>query len=101
MVIKLKRSLGLFETTLYGVGVILGAGVYVLIGKAAALTGNSLWAAFAIGALIATFTGLSYAELSSMFQKASGEHYYAQKAFNNHIAFLVGWLIIIGGIIAG
>jgi len=100
MVIKLKRSLGLFETTLYGVGVILGAGVYVLIGKAAALTGNSLWAAFAIGALIATFTGLSYAELSSMFQKASGEHYYAQKAFNNHIAFLVGWLIIIGGIIA-
>ena len=45
MVIKLKRSLGLFETTLYGVGVILGAGVYVLIGKAAALTGNSLWAA--------------------------------------------------------
>ena len=100
MATKLKRSLGLFETTLYGVGVVLGAGVYVLIGKAAGLAGNSLWAAFAIGAFIATFTGLSYAELSSMFQKASGEHYYAQKAFNNHIAFLVGRLIVIGGIIA-
>src|SRR3989344_3416599 len=100
MATQLKRSLGLFETTFYGVGVVLGAGVYVLIGKAAGLAGNSLWAAFAIGAFIATFTGLSYAELSSMFQKASGEHYYAQKAFNNHIAFLVGWLIVIGGIIA-
>ncbi|MBS3064774.1 MAG: amino acid permease, partial [DPANN group archaeon] len=100
MATQLKRSLGLFETTFYGVGVVLGAGVYVLIGKAAGLAGNSLWAAFAIGAFIATFTGLSYAELSSMFQKAGGEHYYAQKAFNNHIAFLVGWLIVIGGIIA-
>ena len=100
MAVKLKRTLGLFETTLYGVGIILGAGIYVLIGKAAGLAGNLTWAAFAIGALIAAFTGLSYAELSSLFPKAGGEYVYAEKAFNKRLAFLVGWLIVAGGTIA-
>ncbi len=96
----LKRSLGLFETTLYGVGVIVGAGVYALIGKAAGLAGNAVWLSFVVGALIAAFTGLSYAELSSMFPKAGGEYIYAKKAFNRRLAFLVGWLIVVGGVIA-
>jgi APA family basic amino acid/polyamine antiporter len=96
----LKRTLGLFETTFYGIGVILGAGIYALIGKAAGLAGNAVWAAFAIGALIAAFTGLSYAELSSMFPKSGGEYVFAEKAFNKKIAFLIGWLIVIGGVIA-
>ena len=100
MATKLKRELGLLETTFYGVGVILGAGIYVLIGKGAGLAGNMVWAAFAIGALIAAFTGLSYAELSSMFPKSGGEYVFAEKAFNKRIAFLIGWLIIIGGVIA-
>jgi APA family basic amino acid/polyamine antiporter len=100
MATHLKRTLGLFEVTLYGVGVILGAGIYALLGKAAGLAGNAVWAAFAIGAFIAAFTGLSYAELSSMFPKAGGEYVYTEKAFNKRLAFLVGWLIIAGGIIA-
>jgi APA family basic amino acid/polyamine antiporter len=100
MAAKLERELGLFETVFYGVGIILGAGIYVLIGKAAGLAGNMAWAAFLIGSLIAAFTGLSYAELSSMFPKAGGEYVYTEKAFNRRLAFLVGWLIIIGGVIA-
>ena len=100
MATHLKRSLGLFETTLYGVGVILGAGIYALIGKASGLAGNAVWAAFAIGAFISAFTGLSYAELSSMFPKAGGEYVYTEKAFNRKLAFIVGWLIFVGGIIA-
>ena len=98
--VSLRRELGLFETTLYGVGVIVGAGVYALIGKAAGLAGNAVWLAFAIGAVIAAFTGLSYAELASMFPKAGGEYTYAEKAFNRRVAFLIGWLIVIGGAIA-
>jgi APA family basic amino acid/polyamine antiporter len=100
MATHLKRTLGLIETTFYGVGVILGAGIYALIGKAAGLAGNAVWAAFAIGAFIAAFTGLSYAELSSMFPKAGGEYVYTEKAFNKRLAFLVGWLIVVGGVIA-
>ena len=44
---------------------ILGAGIYALIGAAAGVTGNSLWISFLLGAFISSFTGLSYAELSS------------------------------------
>jgi len=100
MATRLKRTLGLFETTLYGVGVILGAGIYALIGKAAGLAGDAVWMSFAIGAFIAAFTGLSYAELGAMFPKAGGEYVFAEKAFNKRVAFLIGWLITIGGVIA-
>jgi APA family basic amino acid/polyamine antiporter len=96
---ELKRELGLFEVTLSGVGIILGAGIYALIGKAAGLAGNSVWLSFAIAALIAIFTGLSYAELSSIFPRASAEYEYTNHAFGHKLAFVVGWLIIFSGVI--
>ncbi|HPE63744.1 MAG TPA: amino acid permease [Methanothrix sp.] len=96
---ELKRELGLFEVTLSGVGIILGAGIYALIGKAAGLAGNSVWLSFAIAALIAVFTGLSYAELSSIFPRASAEYEYTNRAFGKRLAFVVGWLIIFSGVI--
>jgi APA family basic amino acid/polyamine antiporter len=80
---------------MYGVGLILGAGIYVLIGAAAGIAGNAVWMAFTLGAVIATFTGLSYAELASMYPKAAAEYVYVRKAFkNNFLAFIVGWLMI-------
>jgi APA family basic amino acid/polyamine antiporter len=96
---ELKRELGLFEVTLSGIGIILGAGIYALIGKAAGLAGNSVWLSFAIAALIAVFTGLSYAELSSIFPRASAEYEYTNHAFGKKLAFVVGWLIIFSGVI--
>ncbi len=97
--VALKRELGLLEVTLSGVGIILGAGIYALIGRASGLAGNSLWMSFAISALIAIFTGLSYAELSSMFTKASAEYEYTAHAFGKKLAFIIGWLIILSGVI--
>ncbi len=97
--LELKRELGLFEITLSGVGIILGAGIYALIGKAAALAGNAVWLSFAFSSLVAVFTGLSYAELSSMFPKASAEYEYTRSAFGRRLAFIIGWLIIFSGII--
>jgi APA family basic amino acid/polyamine antiporter len=97
--VELKRELGLLEITLSGVGIILGAGIYALIGKAAGLAGNAVWLSFALSALVAVFTGLSYAELSSMLPKASAEHEYTRRAFGNRLAFIIGWLIILSGII--
>lgn len=97
----LKRVLGLGEATFYGVGIILGAGIYALIGKAAGLAGNSLWLSFFIGAIIATFTGLSYAELSSLFPKAASSYIYVKNAFRNkNLAFLTGWFFLFTAIIA-
>jgi len=93
----LKRSLGLFETTLSGVGIIIGVGIYVLIGEAINLTGNSVWLSFAFGAIVAALTGLSYAELSSLFPKAGAETVYTEKPFGKTWAFVIGWMIIVGG----
>jgi APA family basic amino acid/polyamine antiporter len=96
----LRRVLGLFEVTLSGVGIILGAGVYVLIGQAAGLCGNAVWLAFALAAVMALLTGLSYAELSSMFPSAGAEFDYVKNAFNGYAAFVTGWLVFLSGILA-
>ena len=101
MKLRLKRELGLFEATLYGIGIIIGAGIYALIGEATALAGNSVWMSFIIGAVIASFTGLSYAELSTMFPKAAAEYVYVRKASGSRFwAFLVGWLIVFTGVVS-
>ncbi len=99
---KLKRTLGLFESSVYGIGLILGAGIYVLIGKSAAITGNSLWFSFLLTAIIASFTGLSYAELSSMFPKSAAAYFYVKNAFKeNYLPFVVSWLIIFTQVFTG
>lgn len=97
--IPLKRELGLLEVTLSGTGIILGAGIYVLIGEAAALAGNAVWLSFAIAALIAMFTGLSYAELSSMFPTAGAEYNYVAYAFHQRLAFIIGIMVILSGVV--
>ena len=68
---KLKRIINLFQAVMYGVGLILGAGIYVIIGDVAAIAGNAMWISFIVASVIALFTGLSYAELSSMFPKSA------------------------------
>jgi APA family basic amino acid/polyamine antiporter len=97
---ELKRGMGLFHLTMYGVGLILGAGIYVLIGEAAGLAGDSVWIAFVLGSIVALFAGLSYAELSSIFPKASAEYTFIKNAFkNNFFAFIIGWLTVITSMI--
>ncbi|MEM5871238.1 MAG: amino acid permease [Candidatus Aenigmatarchaeota archaeon] len=96
---KLKREINLWQATFIGIGLILGAGIYVLIGKAASIAGNGVWLSFALSSLIAIFTGLSYAELSSIFPKAGAEYVYTKHAFGNKIAFVIGWLIVISGFV--
>ncbi len=97
---ELNRHMGLFHLTMYGVGLILGAGIYVLIGEAAGFAGNSMWISFLLGAIGAVFAGLSYAELAAIFPKAAAEYTFVKNAFkNNFLAFIVGWLTAITSII--
>lgn len=96
---ELKRSLGLLEATACGVGIILGAGIYALIGKAVGLAGNAAWIAFIIAAFVSGLSALSYAELSSIFPKAGAEYVYTKNAFGKKLAFIVGWMIAVSGII--
>jgi|TARA_Y100000310_G_scaffold230088_1_gene232520 APA family basic amino acid/polyamine antiporter len=96
----LKRNLGLLETTSCGVGIISGAGIYALIGVAAGMAGNSLWLALIVSAAVAVLSGLSYAELSSVFTSDAGEYSYADHAFGKKIAFFVGWLVLSATVIS-
>lgn len=80
---ELDRSIGLLEASVYGVGLILGAGIYAILGEAVAETGESIIVSFGLAAGVATFTGLSYAELASRYPKGEGEYLYAWAAFEN------------------
>jgi len=97
---SLKRSLTLTLVTLYGLGTIIGAGIYVLIGKVAGHAGMFTPLAFLVAALIVTPTAFTYAELSSRFPVSAGEAVYADKAFRRRwFSFLMGiFLILIGSV---
>ena len=98
---KLKRRISLFGITVYGVGNILGAGIYALIGEVVGITGNLSWIAFVLAAIIGAFTGLSYAELSAMYPKSAAEFVYTEEAFKFRLlSFILGWIIIFSGILS-
>jgi APA family basic amino acid/polyamine antiporter len=96
---QLKRQLGLFELTATGVGIILGAGIYVLIGEAAGIAGNGVWLPFLISAVAAAFTGLSYAELASRYPKAGATFEYTRQAFGPRTGFVAGWTMMFAAVI--
>jgi basic amino acid/polyamine antiporter, APA family len=97
----LKREASLFQVVAYGVGNIIGAGIYVLVGQAAGLSGGLIWLAFLVGAVIALFTGLSYAELSSMYPRAASEYVFLGRAYGNRLlSFLTEWTMLLTEIVA-
>jgi len=93
---RLNKSLGFKEATIYGVGVILGAGIYALLGEASGIAGNATWLAFVAGAIIASFTALSYAELSSIFPRTAAEFVYVKNSTGSYfLAFIVEYIVFL------
>ena len=82
-----------------GVGIILGAGIYVLVGVAAGEAGNGVWMAFVIAAAVALLTGLSYAELASIFPVDSAEVTYVERSFGRRIALFTAYLTILAQVL--
>ncbi len=96
---KLHRHIGLVALTLYGVGDILGSGIYGLVGKAAGQMGNFVWLAFLFSFFMALMTGLSYAALGSRHPKAAGSSWIVFKAFHSPmIAFVIGLATLCSGL---
>ncbi len=96
----LERALGFWELVATGVGIIVGAGIYVLIGSATAEAGSAVWLAFIMAAFLSATTGLSYCELASMFPRAGAEYEYTRQAFPAWVAFAVGWVMTAALVIA-
>jgi basic amino acid/polyamine antiporter, APA family len=95
---QLKPTIGSVQLTFYGVGVIVGAGVYSVIGAASAIAHDALWFSFVIGGLVAFLTGLSYAEMTTAFPAAGAEYSYVRRAFPKAewMSVLVALTILIG-----
>jgi amino acid transporter len=96
---QLKPVLGPVQLVFYSIGVIIGAGVYSVIGAAAGLAQHSLWVSFLISAAVALLTALAYAEMASSFPMAGAEYVYVRRAWPkaDWAAFAVGAIILIGG----
>ncbi len=96
----LRRELGLAETVSYGIGIIIGAGVYALIGIGAGLTGHMLWFAFLITGILALCTAWSYANLCKLYPKEAAEYNFSIHAFGiRPFAFIVEWMFLIAMIV--
>jgi amino acid transporter len=91
--------MGLGALVIYGVGDMLGAGVYGLIGKVAGVMGNAVWLAFVASMVAAALTGLSYASLGSRHPRAAGVAYIAQRAFGlPFLSYLLGLAVVASGL---
>jgi amino acid transporter len=96
---SLKPVIGTIQLLFYSVGVIVGAGIYSVIGAAAGLAGEGLWLSFLIGAAIAFLTALSYAEMTTAFPAAGAEYAYVRLVFPDLRlpSIGIGLVILIGG----
>lgn len=91
--------MGFVALTLYGVGDMLGTGIYALIGSYAGAMGNAVWIAFAASMVAALLTGLSYASLGSRYPKAAGAAYVTQHAFGMPmLTYVLGLAILASGL---
>ncbi|PTQ71369.1 APC family permease [Celeribacter persicus] len=97
----LKRRIGPGLLTAYGVGVMVGAGIYVLVGTVAAEAGLYAPVAFLLAGLIAAPSALSYAELSTRIPEAAGEAAYVEAGTGSRVlGVLVGLAIVAGGTVS-
>ncbi len=99
---ELSRELNLFHITMMGVGMMIGAGVFLGIGNAVGVAGpGGVVLTFALNGLLAIFTAMSYAELSSAVPRAGGAYNFARIAFGRGPSFIAGWMEWFASSVAG
>src|SRR5476649_2077204 len=92
----LRRTLTAFDLTLMGIGAIIGAGVFVLTGVAAATqAGPAIILSYVIAGLAAMFAALAYAELASSVGGTGSAYSYAYAGFGEFLAWLIGWNLLL------
>lgn len=95
----LARTMGLWALIIYGVGDMLGSGVYALVGKVAGIMGNAAWLAYIVAMFAAALTALSYASLTSRYPRAGGAAYFTHRAFAQpFLSYLIGLGVVASGL---
>lgn len=92
----LRRSIGTFSLIAMGVAAVVGAGIFVVTGEAAATrAGPAVVIAFLIAGVVAGFSALSYAELAGMIPLAGSTYSYAYAALGIFVAWVIGWDLLV------
>jgi amino acid transporter len=86
---------------LYGLGTTIGAGIYALVGEIANIAGYFAPVSFLVAAILASFTAMSFAELSARFPQAAGAAIYVKQGFSSrHFSTSVGLFVIAAGLVS-
>lgn len=92
----LKRSLSALNLTTLGIGAIIGAGIFVLTGHAAAANaGPAILLSFILGGIVCAFAGLCYAEMASTVPIAGSAYTYAYATMGEFLAWIIGWDLVL------
>ena len=97
----LKRTLNLLDATAVGIGAIIGAGIFVVLGIAIGYAGPSIVISIIIAGLVASFTAFSFAELGSAIPKEGGAYEYSFELISPSVGFVVGCLWLFAQVMAG
>jgi len=93
---RLRRNLGTFDVVVLGVGAMVGAGIFVLTGQAAATeAGPSITLSFALAGVVCVLAALCYAELAAMVPVAGSAYTYTFATLGQLIAFIIGWDLVL------
>src|SRR5499426_3692670 len=94
--VPLRRSLSALNLVALGIGAIIGAGIFVLTGHAAAANaGPAIVISFVLGGIACAFAGLCYAEMASTVPVAGSAYTYAYATMGELIAWVIGWDLIL------
>ena len=92
---SLPRTLGAFQLTLFGIGCVIGTGIFVLTAAGAQKAGPGLMLAFAIAGAICIVAALCYAEIASMLPVAGSAYTYTYSVMGELLAWTVGWALVL------
>jgi APA family basic amino acid/polyamine antiporter len=92
---ELKRTFGLFQLTLFGVGATIGTGIFIVLNVAVPTAGPAVIISFAIAGVTAALTGLCYAELASRIPVSGSSYSYAYASFGELTAYGIGWCLLL------
>lgn len=93
---ELRRSLGLFDAVVIGLGSMVGAGIFVALGPAARAAGSGLLLGLALAAVVAYCNAMSSARLAARYPASGGTYVYGRERLGEFWGYLAGWAFVVG-----
>ncbi|MFF3317317.1 APC family permease [Streptomyces sp. NPDC003035] len=93
---ELRRSLGVFDAVVIGLGSMVGAGIFVALGPAAGAAGSGLLPALGIAALVAYCNAMASARLAALYPASGGTYVYGRERLGPFFGYLAGWAFVVG-----